>query len=204
MGYDLFDINSPFYQDICIPYTSNDGTDVLLKDRINYYYNNKETVCQYNWQFSNYIIDTQYLKCDCDINNSEINTQEITKFNAKTIYQSFYSVLKYSNYKVLSCYLLIFSFNSFTSNIGSILSIIFFFIFFILFIIYIIKGSNQLKTNISIAFNKNIQNNKIYMGQIENKENTKVNDKKILKDEIKQVNNTKYLDKKAKIKRKVI
>ena len=45
MGYDLFDINSPFYQDICTPYSSNEGTDVLLTDRINYYYNNNETVC---------------------------------------------------------------------------------------------------------------------------------------------------------------
>ena len=29
MGYDLFNINSPFYQDICTPYTSNDGNDFL-------------------------------------------------------------------------------------------------------------------------------------------------------------------------------
>ena len=28
MGYDLFDINSAFYQDICIPFKSPSGTDV--------------------------------------------------------------------------------------------------------------------------------------------------------------------------------
>ena len=37
MGYDLFDINSPFYQDICTPYTSSNGTDVPLIDRANYH-----------------------------------------------------------------------------------------------------------------------------------------------------------------------
>ena len=42
MGYDLFDINSPFYQDICTPYKSSDGTDVPLSDRINSFYNNDE------------------------------------------------------------------------------------------------------------------------------------------------------------------
>ena len=46
MGYNLFDINSPFYQDICTPYKSNNGTDVPLTDRVNYFYNNNnETAC---------------------------------------------------------------------------------------------------------------------------------------------------------------
>ena len=63
MGYDLFDINSPFYHDICTPYTSSDGTDVPLNDRINYYYNNEETICQSNCKFSDYLMESQYLKC---------------------------------------------------------------------------------------------------------------------------------------------
>ena len=42
LGYDLFDINSPFYNDICTPYESPDGTDVLLSDRINSYYYNDD------------------------------------------------------------------------------------------------------------------------------------------------------------------
>ena len=45
LGYDLFDINNEFYQDICTPYKSSNGTDVLLSDRINFYFNNDETQC---------------------------------------------------------------------------------------------------------------------------------------------------------------
>ena len=194
MGYDLFDINSPFYQDICTPYTSSNGTDVPLIDRANYYFNNEETVCQSNCKFSNYLVETQYLKCDCNVMNSDINTQEITKFNAKTIYQSFYSVLKYSNYKVLKCYKLALSFNSFTINIGSILSIIFLFIFFIFFIIYILKGKNQLKENISIAFEKKIQISKDN-NLFENKINSKVNNNVKSKDKNKKLNNIKNFKK---------
>ena len=66
MGYNLFDINSQFYQDICTPYKSSEGTDVLLSDRVNYFYNNEETTCQSNCKFSDYLIEEQYLKCDCD------------------------------------------------------------------------------------------------------------------------------------------
>ena len=35
-GYDMFNINDPFYQDICTPFDSEDGTDMPLSDRINY------------------------------------------------------------------------------------------------------------------------------------------------------------------------
>ena len=34
-GYNLFDKNDKFYQDICTPYKSENGTDVLLSDRYN-------------------------------------------------------------------------------------------------------------------------------------------------------------------------
>ena len=77
MGFDLFDINSPFYQDICVPYKSPNDTDVLLSDRVNYYYNNDETLCQSNYKFSNYSMETQLLKCECDVSNSETDSKEV-------------------------------------------------------------------------------------------------------------------------------
>ena len=194
LGYDLFDINSPFYQDICTPYKSEDGTDVPLNDRINSFYNNGETSCQSNCKYSDYLMESQYLKCDCDIINSEINTQDTEKFNTKTIYQSFFSVLKYSNYKVLKCFKLAFTLNSLTINIGSILSIIYFIIYLIFLSIYILRGINQLKTGISKKVSeKNILNintkdkpkikknqtinNKTFFKETNNKNNNKVKNK---------------------------
>ena len=159
MGYNLFDINSQFYQDICTPYKSSEGTDILLSDRINYIYNNEETTCQSNCKFSNYLIEEQYLKCDCDIKNSEIsiNNNDNNKFNAKSIYESFYSVLKYSNYKVLKCYNLVLKLDSLTKNIGSIITIVYSLVFIIFLIIYASKGINQSIINKS----KNIENSNI-------------------------------------------
>ena len=165
LGYDLFDINSEFYQDICTPYKSSNGTDVLLSDRVNYYYNNEETTCQSNCKFSDYLMESQYLKCDCDIKNSEINTQNSKQFNAKSIYQSFYNVLKYSNYKVLKCCKLTFNLKSLTNNKGSIITIAYFLIFSICFIIYCLNGIKHLKSD----FSKNIMEN-----EDKNKEEIKV------------------------------
>ena len=129
LGYDLFDINSPFYQDICTPYKSSDGTDVLLNDRVNSYYNNDQTTCQSNCKFSDYLVESQYLKCDCDIQNSGIDTEKTNEFNTKSLYQSFFSVLKYSNYKVLKCVNLAFIPYNVTKNIESIIALIFYYSF---------------------------------------------------------------------------
>ena len=73
-GYDLFDINSAFYNDICTPFTSPEGTDVSLADRFNYYFNNNQTLCQSNCKFGGYSMEAKILKCECDISNSEIDT----------------------------------------------------------------------------------------------------------------------------------
>jgi len=148
LGYDLFDINSEFYQDICIPFKTPKGTDIILSDRIDYYYNNEEIRCQPNCRFSEYSFEKQNLKCECDIENNEINFEN-NNFNPKNIYKSFYDVLKYSNYKVLKCYKLAFSFNIFKNNMGNIISIVFIIFFLILLFIYFIEGITTLKNDIS-------------------------------------------------------
>ena len=182
-GYDLFDINDDFYQDICTPYNSENGTDVLLSDRINYYYNNDETRCQANCKLSNYLPEEQYIKCECDISNSEIKTESTNKFSAKFIYESFFDILKYSNYKVLKCFNLVFKLNNLTKNKGSILTLVYFAVFLVIIILFYIKGFNQLKEFIS--FDKNIKNTSSKNLKIYEKEKPSNNDNKI-KPELKQ------------------
>ena len=183
LGYDLFDINDDFYQDICTPYNSENGTDVLLSDRINYYYNNDETRCQANCKLSNYLPEEQYIKCECDISNSEIKTESTNKFSAKFIYESFFDILKYSNYKVLKCFNLVFKLNNLTKNKGSILTLVYFAVFLVIIILFYIKGFNQLKEFIS--FDKNIKNTSSKNLKIYEKEKPSNNDNKI-KPELKQ------------------
>ena len=154
LGYDLLDINDPFYQDICSNYKSKDGTDVLLSDRQNNIYNNDLT-CQNNCEYSSYSEKTTYLKCECKISNQNITLEKFKEI----IYEGFTAVLKSSNYKFLKCYKLVLSINSITRNYGSIILLILIFIHLCILIIYIIKGIQPIKLEIvkitDITRNKN-------------------------------------------------
>ena len=146
-GYDLFNINDSFYTDICTPYKSENGTDVLLSDRIKDFYSANETMCQANCQYSEYSFQSQYLKCECKIEEEDIDIEDPEKFSVKIIFTSFYEVLKYSNFQVLKCYKLVFNIQSITKNIGSIIVIILFLCYLCFFVIYTINGIKPLKIN---------------------------------------------------------
>ena len=160
-GYDMFNIYDRFYQDICTPYDASKGTDILLIDRINYIYHNNDTQCQPNCQFSYYFVESVYLKCSCLTNeNYKYDNSIIDKFNSKKIYESFYDVLKYSNYDILKCYKIITNISVIKSNIGSIITIAFFLCFLICLFIYLCTGINPLKTKLRAHIkNETIKNN---------------------------------------------
>ena len=159
LGYDMFNINDKFYQDICTPYKTEDSTDILLTDRIDFIYNNDDAQCQTNCQFSEYLLDTQYISCECSLDGN-IQKNRIDKFNAKKIYESFYEVLKYSNYQVFKCYKLVFS-KKILENIGGIIIFLYFCINIGCFVFYLIKKDISLKNEILKYNNLNKDNNDI-------------------------------------------
>ena len=179
IGYDLFDIDSPFYNDICIPFNSPEGTDVLLSDRVNSYFYNDDTSCQSNCKFSEFLKESQYLKCECDIISSVINISSVASFSGKSIYQIFYNVLKYSNYKVLKCTKLALNRKKLLSNIGSISSTAYFLFYFLFLNIYAIKGKKQLKLDFSKNIPKSMQNKNSIKNRVNKHKKNK--NKKILK-----------------------
>ena len=156
LGYDMLNINDKFYQDICSPYKTEHSTDILLTDRIDYVYNNDDAQCQTNCQFSEYLLDTQYISCECSLDGKNLKNRK-EKFNTKKIYESFYEVLKYSNYKVFKCYNLVFSNKIFSENIGGIIIFSYFCVNFGCFVCFLVKKDNSLKNEI---LNPNKANNK--------------------------------------------
>ena len=156
-GYNLFDKNDKFYTDICTPYKSQNGTDVLLSDRFNDIYKSNELGCQDNCEYSDYSIESEYLKCECNVvDQSEIELEEPEKLSAKSIAKSFINVLKYSNYKVLKCSKLVFSKKSFSENIGSILTILYLLGYLSSFILFCYKRMNDLNTEIQKVYEDKI------------------------------------------------
>ena len=155
-GYDLFNKSSSFYTDICTPYESPDGTDVDLSTRNSEFYNKTETSCQQNCQYGDYISGTSYLKCVCSVVEEDIDTNQPEKFNGITFVSSFYDVLKNSNYKVVTCYKLVFRLINFKKNIGCIVTLVLFLFYLIFLIMYMIRGITPLKLDIAKLYDNSI------------------------------------------------
>ena len=149
-GYNLFDKNDKFYRKFCTRYTSPNGTDVMLPDRINDIYEKNKLQCQQNCEYSDYLPESKYLKCECKVTNEEkIDTKEPEKITAKSVKNSFINVLKYSNYKVLYCYNVVFRKDTIKENIGSILSNVYFIGYLISIGILCYTKANYLKKKIN-------------------------------------------------------
>ena len=151
LGYDVFNINDPFYTDFCTKYTTEEGTDISLADRKKYIYETiiKEVQCQENCEFSSYDSESRHLECSCRVQDN-IETVDYKKFSWKKLHNTFYDVLKYSNYKVIFCYKLVFDTAIFGYNKG-------FWILFILFLLYL--------TQLTIYLFKKISPFKIYIAR---------------------------------------
>ena len=150
-GFDPFDLNDKFYREICTQYESENGTDVLLDAREEYYYSPivNETSCQGNCHYSAYSLDSKYLICECEVNNDGIVTLDVKHFDEKNVAYSFYSSLKLSNYKVVICYNLVFNFKVFCQNYGSIISLIFLGAYVASMIYYCFRTISPLRVEIS-------------------------------------------------------
>ena len=109
-GYDLFNLNNSFYNDICTTYTTKDGTDLTLLDRKNIIYdkNGDISMCQEGCQLINYNSSLKKANCDCKVQTENTTTNiEKINFNKKDLVQSFYKTLKNSNFLVLKFYKLV-------------------------------------------------------------------------------------------------
>ena len=160
LGYNIFDLQDSFYNDICTPFTSSSKTDMLLSDRIDTIYYNNDSTCQKNCKLSNYLPNSEYINCTCDTDhNKDISIKKVDIFTAKKIYESFFDVLKYSNYETLKCYKLAFSKNIFKNNKGNIIILLFFLIYLVGVIMYIIKGITPLKNKYKKEENSQLETN---------------------------------------------
>ena len=150
-NYDPFDINDKFYREICTPYNSENGTDVLLDEREEFIYSTvvNETLCPDNCEYSSYSLDNRYIKCECNVNTSGIVTFDLEHISADNAYKSTVSTLKNTNWKVMICYNLVFNFKIFCHNYGSIITLILLIIYVVFLFYYFCKGITPLKVGVS-------------------------------------------------------
>ena len=143
-GYDIFNPEDSFYNDICAIYNSENNTDIILRDRKIDFYDPNLILCEESCDYKSFNVNTSKVNCKCDVKTEfNYNINEI-KFSPNILIENFYSFEKYTNYKVLKCYKLVFDLERLKNNKGS-------YILFIIIILFIL--------NMIINF---ITQNKIY------------------------------------------
>ena len=205
-GYNLFDTEDDFYNDICSTYTSNNGTDMTLEDRKKEIFGTKGNIyiCQKGCSFKFYNKTTKKAKCDCEPQKELIETNlTLITFGQSFLSRSFLRTLKNSNFLVLKCYKLAFNISYLFKNLGRIIMTLIAIFFVILLIIYCIKDRKNINYNLEALIKNNITyfkkslNNKKESNQLKNKSNKKIyqkslkNEKKIKKIKTKNYNKKK-------------
>ena len=187
-GYNLFNSKDSFYNDICSPYTSENGIDIPILDRQGEIYNNMKdyTICQSNCTFLYYNSTNKKSKCDCKVQIEETITESrLIKFKNE-LFGSFYKTLKYSNFLVLKCFKLTFSIKGLSHNIGSYIMSIIFLILIIFTIIHHVTANKKLHNILEdIILQKRNLNKK------DKKEDGKIKVFKVLDTEVKEEKNEK-------------
>ena len=142
-GIDIFNKSSEFFNDICSTFSSENGTDVPIKDRQNDYYQDI-SLCQEGCVYNGYDREKNKINCDCNKNNNVDQNEK--KFENKV------NLLSNSNLKVLKCFYLNKNFKTLLKNYGNFVFVLCEIGEIITFINLLFKGFFPLMKNL-----KNIQ-----------------------------------------------
>ena len=156
-GIDILDKNNSFYNDICTPFTSEDGTDMLLSDRKTNYFNENITLCENNCIYKSYNNTNGKAKCQCQVKKevTDIKTISYEKLDVNT----FFDIKSFSNIELIKCFKLTFSKNGLVKNYGFMIVLIMTSIFISLLILYNINQKRSISRIIRIVLKiNNIEN----------------------------------------------
>ena len=193
-GHDLFNKKDSFYNDICVTYTTKNGTDMSLSDRQHVIEDTgSSNFCQVGCSLQSFNCTTQKAKCDCNVKETKIITNlNDLEFNADLIINLF-GGFKYSNYLVMKCYKLLMDFKLIQKNIGFIFMTIIFISLLVLFFIYICIGRRKIEYYIQTI----LKNRTIYINNKKTMRPTKKGEN--FKQKSKEGNNKSLTNKKGKI-----
>ena len=210
-GYNIFNENDSFYNDICTKYTSEDGKDVTLNDRRNEIYGlvSNINLCQKGCNLEYYNSTTKQAKCNCATQNedssfiTDIDEIKNNFFNKDSLVSLFSKGLMSSNFMVLKCYKLAINFKDHINNYGCIIISILLFFFILFLLIYVIRGNKSISKFIQIILYETFPSSENKEGRIQtiniqNFKNKKIKEK--IKEEIKNKKENK--NKKEDIKEK--
>ena len=118
-GINIFDMNDPFYTDLCFDYENPKDRDMPLSDRVTNVFPNV-TLCNDGCQMDGINLEDMTATCNCKFN--DITHNEVIKENAvlDSMVGEIFDVINSSNILVVKCYNKIFKY--FKNSIGGILT----------------------------------------------------------------------------------
>ena len=137
-GIDIFDINSPFYNDLCFRYDNPSKKDIPLSARVKDIFPNI-TLCETGCQSEGIDLEKMTVICNCKFNNFAKN--DIIQNSG--IAGSILTMINSSNILVLKCYKYIFKY--FKKSFGGIISLILLLSHIICSILYFLFGLTKLQ-----------------------------------------------------------
>ena len=172
-GYDLFDVNNSFYLDSCTQYTSQNGTDVQLSDRRDYFYDENIVLCEDNCKYIRVNTQIEKVYCNCSI-KSNVNVNGDQEFSPQKLLENFVNINAISNFEVLFCYKLLFSSKGLNRNIFFYILLVLFALFFISMIINLFIALKKIEKIIIKIFQEKFMSFSIKNGR--HKRNIKINE----------------------------
>ena len=153
-----YNISSDYYNDKCFPYTTEEGTDIILNDRKNEYYQKNMSLCEKDCKYNGYNSENKKAKCECKIKENFLLSSE-SEFDKHKLVEML--ELKNSiNIYVIKCFHLFLSKDGFIKNIGSYVLLIIIFTNIVLLTLFLVKEYKILNDKIYKIVEIKCQNKK--------------------------------------------
>ena len=155
-----YNSSSDYYNDLCYPYTSENNTDITIKDRQNEFINNNWSLCEINCEYNGYDDETKYSHCECQVKISLPLISDIV-INKDLLLNNFNISNYITNLYVMKCYRLLFSKEGLLVNISNYIILFIILVNIICFNVFIFKDYELLKIKIGkkIIFKKVLKKN---------------------------------------------
>ena len=142
-GINILNSSDPFFNDICYSYSTDDGSDMILKDRINDVYQNF-SVCDSGCEYESIDTDQMTVACSCSVSNDtdSDDDDDDSSLNLKDI---LLNLFEDSTFGVIKCYKRVFDLSNKKDNIGFWLFSAIIICHIPLYIMFFLKGISPIK-----------------------------------------------------------
>ena len=155
---DKLNTSSGYYNDICYTTTTEDGTDISLKDRQNEFSETDKVVCQDDCDFSDYDYETSKAICSCEVKETPASIADMN-INKGKLLENFKDIKNIVNFEFLICYKQLFKKEGIIKNIGCYILLVIILFHLISILIFYINQFPSLKKRIQEIINGIYSNN---------------------------------------------